>query len=65
MSAEQLFAQMDANKDGKIEQAEAKGPLAENFAKIDTNKDGTLSLEEIKNGKPSGGRPGGRPGGGE
>ena len=45
---ETLFAQMDANKDGKISKSEAKGPLSESFSKIDTNEDGFISKEELK-----------------
>lgn len=41
-----LFARMDANKDGKVTLAEAEaGPLA-HFDKADANKDGTLTPEE-------------------
>lgn len=63
---EAMFAQMDANQDGKIAKEEAKGPLAEEFAKIDADADGFISLEEMKAAAPSGNRPqrgGGRPGG--
>ncbi len=38
---------MDANQDGKIERAEAKGRMAENFDKIDLNKDGSLDRKEL------------------
>ena len=46
---ETIFAELDANKDGKISKIEAKGPLAESFSKIDTNEDGFISKEELKN----------------
>lgn len=46
---ETIFAQMDANKDGKISKSEAKGPLSQDFSKIDTNEDGFISKEELKN----------------
>lgn len=65
---EAMFAQMDANKDGKIAKAEAKGPLANDFDKIDADENGFISLEEMKAAAPAGNRPprgGGRPGGGE
>ena len=41
---------IDANGDGQISAAEAKGHprLEKNFAAIDTNKDGQLSKDEIK-----------------
>ena len=47
-STEQLLAQMDTNKDGKLAKDEAKGPLLNDFSKIDTNNDGFLSKEEIE-----------------
>ena len=45
---EELFKQMDANKDGKLSKTELKGPLKDDFAKIDLNKDGFLTKEELK-----------------
>lgn len=64
-NTEQLFAQMDANKDGKLAKDEVKGPLLNDFSKIDTNKDGFLSKEEIekapkqeRQGPPPGGQGG-------
>ncbi|WPR71930.1 EF-hand domain-containing protein [Flavobacterium sp. NG2] len=55
---EELFKQMDANKDGKLSKEEIKGPLKDDFAKIDTNKDGFLTKEELKKApKPEGRRP--------
>lgn len=47
-SIEELFKQMDANKDGKLSKTEIKGPLKDDFAKIDLNKDGYLTKEEMK-----------------
>jgi len=47
-SIEQLFAHMDANKDGLLSKEEVKGPLANDFSKIDLNEDGFLSKEEIE-----------------
>jgi Ca2+-binding EF-hand superfamily protein len=62
---EERFAEMDANKDGKIAKSETAGRMAENFATIDANSDGFITLEEMKKVRPAGGRPGGRPGGGK
>ena len=62
---EERFAEMDANKDGKIAKSETTGRMAENFATIDANSDGFITLEEMKKVRPAGGRPGGRPGGGK
>lgn len=46
-SIDQLFEQMDANKDGKLAKTEVKGPLLDMFSKIDTNDDGYLTKEEL------------------
>ena len=57
-STDELFAQMDSDKDGKLSKAEVKGPLANDFAKIDLNSDGFITKEELnKAPKPSGPRP--------
>lgn len=48
-NVEQLIAQMDANKDGKLSKDEVKGPLKTDFSKIDTDEDGFLSEEELEN----------------
>lgn len=45
---EELFKQMDANKDSKLSKSEVKGPLKDDFAKIDLNKDGFITKEELK-----------------
>jgi Ca2+-binding EF-hand superfamily protein len=37
----------DADKDGKISRAEARGALADNFDKLDVNKDGYLDRSEL------------------
>ncbi len=47
-SPEQIFAFMDANKDGFIAKDEAKGPLAQNFEYVDGDKDGKISSDELK-----------------
>lgn len=60
---ETMFAEMDANKDGKLSKEEVKGPLAEKFTEFDADKDGFISKEELKNApKPERGgqRQGGR-----
>ena len=57
-SVDELFTQMDSNKDGKLSTAEVKGPLASDFAKIDTNSDGFITKAELaKAPKPTGQRP--------
>lgn len=48
-NVEQLIAQMDANKDGKLSKDEVKGPLKTDFSKIDTDDDGYLSEAELEN----------------
>lgn len=64
-STDEMFANFDTNKDGKLAKAEVKGPLADNFAKIDTNGDGFITKEEMaKAPRPQRGQGGGRPGGG-
>ena len=45
---EELFSDLDSNKDGKLSIKEVKGPLKEDFDKIDSNKDGFLTIEELK-----------------
>lgn len=47
-SVEQLIAQMDTNKDGKLSESEVKGPLKSDFSKIDTDDDGYLSEAELE-----------------
>ena len=57
-STDQLFAQMDSNKDSKLSKSEVKGPLANDFAKIDTDSDGFITKAELdKAPKPNGQRP--------
>ena len=47
-SIEQIFKDLDKDKDGKISLKEVKGPLKKDFKKIDTNEDSFLSKEEMK-----------------
>ncbi len=50
--AAEMFAKMDVNKDGKLDQADRAAHQGERFARIDTNKDGQLSREEFAAGRP-------------
>ena len=45
--AEAHFAEMDADKDGKVSAAEMRAYRAASFAKADANGDGKLSVEEL------------------
>ena len=51
-SPEEIFAIVDYNKDGLLDDFEVaakdKGNLQENFRKIDTDTDGYISMEELK-----------------
>jgi EF hand len=47
-SVEQIFAFMDANKDGFIAKDDAQGPMAQHFVHIDADKDDKISAEELK-----------------
>jgi len=59
-TSDQIIAQMDANKDGKLSKSEVKGPLENDFSSVDTNNDGFLTKEEIDNApKPERGQGGG------
>jgi len=44
-----MLTKMDANKDGKLSQAEAQGRLKDGFSEIDANKDGFITEAEFKN----------------
>jgi EF hand len=48
-SPDQIFAFMDANKDGFIAKDEAKGPMVQHFEHLDGDKDGKISPDELKN----------------
>lgn len=55
---EEIFKQMDTDKDGKLSKKEVKGPLKDDFTKIDLDKDGFITKEELKKApKPEGKRP--------
>jgi hypothetical protein len=45
---EQIFAFLDADKDGFIAKDEAQGPLVQYFGMIDTDKDDKISMAELK-----------------
>ena len=66
-SLEEVFTRFDINEDGKLSEAEVKGPLKNDFAKLDTDEDGFLSKEELEKApkpqRPQ--RPGPPPGGRE
>nr|WP_299389483.1 EF-hand domain-containing protein [Allomuricauda sp.] len=46
-SFSKLLEKMDENEDGKLSEAEVKGPLKNDFAKIDLNEDGYIDEEEF------------------
>ena len=48
MMGQQMMERYDANKDGKLTQAEIDQNRQQWLADADTNKDGTLSLDEFK-----------------
>ncbi len=57
-TVDELFVQMDSNKDGKLSKTEVKGPLTNDFSKIDSNKDGFITKEELEKApKPNRQRP--------
>ena len=64
--ADAMFARMDANEDGVLNQEDRQARVAQRFAKLDTNSDGSLSLEEFTSGHDKrGGGKFGRKGGGD
>jgi Ca2+-binding EF-hand superfamily protein len=44
----QLLKEMDANRDGRISRAEAKGAVASAFDALDANRDGFLDRKELQ-----------------
>ncbi|HEY7314908.1 MAG TPA: EF-hand domain-containing protein [Gemmataceae bacterium] len=44
---ETLFKQLDADNDGRISRAEAKGQILKDFDEIDANRDGYIEREEL------------------
>lgn len=46
---EEIMEEMDSNKDGKISNSEAAGPLTRDFDRLDKNRDGYLTSEELSN----------------
>lgn len=45
--AEEAFAKLDINHDGKLDKADRTARIGEHFDKIDTNHDGTISRDEF------------------
>jgi len=45
--AAEMFAKMDVNKDGKLDQADRGAHRAQMFDRLDANKDGTVSRDEF------------------
>jgi hypothetical protein len=65
-----MWAKLDVNKDGKLDQADRAAKMAERFAAIDTDKNGSISREEfaahhqqMKDGPVRGDKPGMPPAG--
>ena len=50
--AAEMFAKMDVNKDGRLDEADRAARQTEHFTQIDSNKDGKLSPEEFAAGRP-------------
>ncbi len=46
--ADAMFTQMDANKDGKLDQADRQDRRAAIFDRLDSNHDGQISREEFR-----------------
>ena len=51
-SVNELFRNMDRNKDNKLSKGEVRGPLSKDFDRVDKNSDGFLSRDEIKKSNP-------------
>ncbi len=47
-SIEQLFTDLDSNKDEKLSESEVKGPLKNDFYEIDSDYDGYITKEELE-----------------
>lgn len=47
-TVDEIFTQMDSNKDNKLSKKEVKGPLKDDFSKVDVNKDGFITKDELK-----------------
>ena len=45
---EELFKEMDKDKDDKLSKKEIKGPLAKDFDKIDRDEDGFITKKEME-----------------
>jgi hypothetical protein len=50
-----LFAALDANRDGTIDESEIR-QASESLRKLDKNNDGKLTMEELRPGRPDGER---------
>jgi Ca2+-binding EF-hand superfamily protein len=50
--AAEMFAKMDANKDGKLDPADRAAHQAAMFDRLDANKDGSVSRDEFANARP-------------
>lgn len=57
--ATEMFAHMDANKDGKLDAADLAAHQAAMFDKLDGNKDGSVSRDEFAAARPGPGGPDG------
>ncbi len=48
--ADAMFARMDANEDGVLNQEDRQARVAQRFSQLDTDSNGSLSLEEFTSG---------------
>ena len=44
----QILARLDADKDGKVSESEARGPMKERFSQMDSDGDGYVTNAEIE-----------------